>query len=86
MCDSSCAACNTPVRVADFDVFVNGRQDGDVSIVEDEREKENRKAYQRQYRAEHLDEVRKKDRERRRKPRSKGEPIRVEKNVKVRFD
>ena len=49
-----------------------------------ERKRETRKAYQRQYRAEHLEEVRKKDRERRRKP-NKTEPIKVEKNIRVSF-
>jgi hypothetical protein len=50
-----------------------------------ERERENRKAYQRQYREEHLEEVRKKDRERRRKPK-KGKPIVVEHFIRVSFD
>jgi hypothetical protein len=50
-----------------------------------QRERENRKAYQRKYREVHLEEVRKKDRERRRKT-PKQDPIRVEKNVRVSFD
>ena len=49
-----------------------------------ERKRETRKAYQRQYRAEHLEEVRKKDRERRRTPKP-STPILVEHNVKVVF-
>jgi len=50
-----------------------------------QRKRENRKAYQRQYREAHLEEVRKKDRERRRTPK-KTEPIKVEKNIRVAFD
>ena len=52
-----------------------------------ERERETRKEYQRQYREAHLEEVRRKDRERRRKPKTKqGKPIVVEHAVKVSFD
>ena len=50
-----------------------------------QREREKRKAYQRKYRYDHLEEVRKKDRERRRTPK-KTAPILIEKNVRVRFD
>lgn len=49
-----------------------------------ERKRETRKAYQREYREAHLEEVRKKDRERRRTPK-KTEPIKVEKNIRVSF-
>jgi len=50
-----------------------------------ERERETRKEYQRQYREAHLEEVRRKDRERRRKPK-KGKPIVVEHFIRVSFD
>jgi len=50
-----------------------------------QREREKRKAYQRKYREVHLEEVRKKDRERRRRT-PKTDPIRIEKNVRVSFD
>lgn len=49
-----------------------------------QRERENRKKYQREYRELHLEEIRKKDRERRRTPK-KTTPIKVEKNIKVSF-
>jgi hypothetical protein len=50
-----------------------------------ERKRETRKEYQRQYREAHLEEVRRKDRERRRKPK-KGKPIVVEHSIKVSFE
>jgi hypothetical protein len=50
-----------------------------------ERKRETRKEYQRQYREAHLEEVRRKDRERRRKPK-KGKPIVVEHFIRVSFD
>jgi hypothetical protein len=49
-----------------------------------ERQREERKKYQRQYREDHLEEVRKKDRERRRRPKP-SVPLLVEHNVKVVF-
>jgi hypothetical protein len=49
-----------------------------------ERQREERKKYQRQYREDHLEEVRKKDRERRRRTQP-FTPLLVEHNVKVVF-
>ena len=49
---------------------------------------EERKAYQRAYREQNLEEVRKLDRERKRTKTNKGKPtdFKVENNVRVRFD
>jgi hypothetical protein len=51
-----------------------------------ERHKEERKAYQRGYREKHLEEVRKKDRLRKREKKGVVSVIKIDKNVVVSFE